>query len=339
MTADGRRGGRRPARRQRHEPCASRGPVSRCDRLAPDLRQPAQEPRQPARDGAPSGGGGGRARRRRQAACGRPRLRGAPGGARLRAAPVGAGRRRAGAVRDGGHADRQRWHRHHCGQRRAADRAGCARSQPEAAGQRLAATRPAHAGRALPGARGRCLARVADFRQLAAPNRIEAGRQGAIRPRGHATLARFELPRRGLRLHQRAAGGRRRPGESLHRLHARHQTRTHRSARATCAGHLAARTGGQRVERRQHRPAHRPHAVQPAGARGDGALSWRHQRNGDRARARNGGDSVGTARHQPGCAVGRPAAVGDPQQAAAQAAHRGVPRHTSSMRVRTTTCW
>jgi hypothetical protein len=50
--------------------------------------------------------------------------------------------------------------------------------------------------------------------------------------------------------------------------------------RWTCAGHLAARVGGHRVERRQYRPAHRPHAVQPAGAGGVGAVSWRQQRNG-----------------------------------------------------------
>ena len=112
----------------------------------------------------------------------------------------------------------------------------------------------------------------------------------------------------------------------MHPVHARHQARPHRGARRARARHLAARAGGEGIERCQHRPADRPNPVQPADPGRDGSLPRRHQRDGDRVATRNRGHPVGTARHQPGRAIGRRAPLGDPQQADPQVADQGLPR-------------
>ena len=84
---------------------------------------------------------------------------------------------------------------------------------------------------------------------------------------------------------------------------------------------LLTRARGDRVERSESRPADRPHAVQPAGPRRARAVPGRQRRDADRARSADREDSVGAARHEERVATAD-AAVGDPRQAAPQAAHR-----------------
>ncbi len=81
-------------------------------------------------------------------------------------------------------------------------------------------------------------------------------------------------------------------------LHARHQARAHRGARAADAGEPGQGARRQGVERRQPRRADRPHPVRPARAGRDGALPRRHDRDGDRARQRHRRAAVGSARHR-----------------------------------------
>ena len=125
----------------------------------------------------------------------------------------------------------------------------------------------------------------------------QGGRHGQVGRGRAAPLARFELSRRRLRLHQRrrpAAGNGGAPtiAYTLDTKRARTEVRAQQT-QAT----LAARARRQGVERRQPRSADRPHAVQPARAGRDGAVPRRHQRDGDRARRRHRGLPVGTARH------------------------------------------
>ena len=103
------------------------------------------------------------------------------------------------------------------------------------------------------------------------------------------------------------------------RIHARHEAGAHRGARAGDAGSSGPRAGGERLERQEPGHAHRPHAVPVAGARGDGAVLQRHDRDGHRARRRDRRHPMGTARHEHGGGRRR-AAVGDSRQAPAQAA-------------------
>ena len=160
--------------------------------------------------------------------------------------------RRAGRVRARGHADRQRRHRHHAPAVGAADRAGRARGQPE----RLhdsgwPQVGHLHPGRALPRSRERGLARAAG-----------AGDGGAGPAQGRRRRC------------SRGAGALRRPLDASYRgadydfisastgapaerraddrLHARHQARAHRGARAGDAGARWSRElVAKRVERRQ----------------------------------------------------------------------------------------
>ena len=141
----------------------------------------------------------------------------------------------------------------------------------------MAARRASVPGRAVSRSRHRGVARAA-----------RAGARDAGQLRGHrrpcsrarARCARpldSGLSRRRLRLHQRGHRARRRPGRR-----ARSPTRSTPSARARevraqqTQGRLVRELVATALERRQHRPADRPHPVQAAGAGRDGAVPRRH---------------------------------------------------------------
>ncbi|MCK7493317.1 MAG: hypothetical protein MZW92_19310 [Comamonadaceae bacterium] len=132
------------------------------------------------------------------------------------------------------------------------------------------------------------------------------------------------LPRHRLRPDPRRVAGRRDD-----RLHARLAARAQRGPRPQHPGPADRRDRRPRVTARARGRAARPHAVPAAGAGRARALPRRHDDDGARGRRGDGADPVGTAGDAGARARRRrrrDAAVGDPLQAAAQAARDAVPR-------------
>ena len=203
---------------------------------------------------------------------------------------------------------------------------GALGGEPEAARQRLAAGRPPDPGRALSRPRQRRLARAAG----AGDGDAEPAQGRRLRQVGRgraAPLARLELSRRRLRLHQRVD---RRAASTARR---RSPTRSTPSARAPrCARSRRRRRCVSELVAKASNDANRdaqigrtlfdllvPVEMEPFLG---GTTEMVIELDSGTAGAPVGvlDTVVGRARGQ------RPAAVGDPQQAAAQAAHERLPR-------------
>ena len=270
-----------------------------------NLRQRAAGSRQPDGHGPAGRRRGVRPRPRRQAEHGRPRVFRQAGRAGLRTAAGRPRRRRAGGIRPLRHADRQRRHGHQHRQRfgnwRSPQKGLRRAKQKMAAGRwprlrrltlvELYLDRAADAWRAL------------QMQQSALPDRLRlVGRVGfgpgadAAPRRTPAIAARTTTssapspPSPRTQPAQSIASTR--PGHCNARAHHRRGAAQHRKAPAV------ARDGQARVQRRQRRSVDRPHAVQPADPRRDGAVPRGHHEPG---RCSNSNapppTSVGTAGH------------------------------------------
>ena len=235
------------------------------------------------------------------------------------------------AVRARGDADRQRRHRHHAGSAAQLIAQGVREANEKLHGQRLAAGRPPDAGRALPRSRERGLARAAGAGDGGAEP-AQGGRQRRRRaPARCAARSTRATAAPTTTSSARSTGRRRRRRRrciayTLDTKRARTEVRAQQT-QAPLLRELVAKASNDA----QPRPADRPHAVPPAGAGRDGAVPRRHHRDAARARRRHRRHPVGAARHQRRTRDRqRPAAVGDPQQAAAQAAHRATSAPRSS---------